>query len=51
MVPLSSGGIVLTTVFGESRENGRYVAVMSRHEGQRSQGIGTYGAQFLGFCR
>ena len=51
LVPLSSGGIVLTTVFGERRDKGGYVAVMSRHEGLRSQGAGTYGAQFLGFCR
>jgi hypothetical protein len=50
-VSLPTGGIVLTTVFGESRANDRYVAVMSRHEGLRSQGVGTYGAQFLGFCR
>ena len=51
LVPLSTGGIVFTTVFGEVRDNGRYVAVMSRHEGLRSQGTGTYSAQFLGFCR
>ncbi|MFL6618345.1 MAG: hypothetical protein ACJ8MH_07065 [Povalibacter sp.] len=51
LVSLPSGGMVFTTIFGESSENGRYVAVMSRHEGLRAPGTGTYGAQFIGSCR
>ncbi len=43
---LENGHLVFTTVFGRRDEAGRYIAVMSRHEG------GNYlGSQFRGFCR
>lgn len=42
---LENGHFVLTTVFGQLNEQGRYIAVMSRHEGG-----GHYGSQFLGSC-
>lgn len=46
---LPNGHVVLTTVFNERDEQGRHIAVMSRHEGARGPGI--FGSQFLGWCR
>ena len=45
----SNGYLITTTVFNDRDTNGRFVAVMSRHEGSRGQ-IYTEGAQFYGFC-
>lgn len=46
---LANAQLVLTTVFSERDEQGRYIAVMSRHEGP--SGAGIFGSQFLGWCR
>ncbi len=44
-----NGYLITTTVFSERDDSGRFVAVMSRHEGARGA-ILTEGAQFYGTC-
>lgn len=46
---LANGSVLFTTVFNERDEQGRLIAVMSRHEGL--SGTDAYGSQFLGRCR
>lgn len=46
---LANGNLVLTTICNDRDEQGRRIAVMSRHED--SSGAGAYGSQFLGSCR
>ncbi len=44
-----NGYLITATVFGERDETGRFIAVMSRHEGEVGQ-IYTTGTQFYGVC-
>ncbi|HEY5624410.1 MAG TPA: hypothetical protein VIV14_11670 [Gammaproteobacteria bacterium] len=45
----ANGHLITTTVFSERDDSGRFVGVMSRHEGARGP-IFTEGAQFYGSC-